>query len=584
MHWLKVDWYYEAFYKAVTKVPFAVWVKESQSDKQSVEQKDDEPSDGGKKEKDRDQRDQGHGGDEGKPETIVFEGSEVTLEQYLKVRPFKFLHHYAGADDPLTKAILAEAELWELRVAVTTCEKKSGVDLLHEQPYNHHCKLAEEGHWDGYHSGFPCTTFSRLRHRVDPEYPGPVRSKEFPYGLPDNTKRRQDECDTGTLHASRSAFLAGKIMHGRKGDKIKPAVTMENPPPSNLEDHLSAWELKEVETVTKEHDFIEATFPTCAYQMNVTKGERFFKPQMFKGTLLGLTSMSDICPCEGKGHQSIVGKALSERSGKYPPMLCKRYAGLLLNHFIKMGTMEFYSIREKSVKKKVEDLRTRSDNKRKADAPEEPTVQKKPKAPPGVNLISPPSTSSETTGTATTSEKEETVPASSSRDKPRGVSPPPKTAVSPVTPPAKKRAPSAEPPRAPTKQPRTLDWAGGEGDYEMLRSSKAKSKNPSNQRYVGGMRNPADAAQGNPQSMALGMRVFAAWERFTKSHPEVTETAAQYGTKDCSMPERSIEAWRGELRKILASRGKQAVALKSKWEFTTPFDFGSVRSLDQKIR
>ena len=63
---------------------------------------------------------------------------------------------------------------------------------------------------------------------------------------------------------------------------------------------------------------------------------------------------------------------------------------------------------------------------------------------------------------------------------------------------------------------------------------------------------------------------WAAWERFTKSHPEATETAAQYGTKDCELGERSVEAWRGELRKMVGSRGRKAVQLSSKWQYATP--------------
>ena len=49
------------------------------------------------------------------------------------------------------------------------------------------------------------------------------------------------------------------------------------------------------------------------------------------------------------------------------------------------------------------------------------------------------------------------------------------------------------------------------------------------------MRNPADAVAGMPSSLNLGLRIFAAWERFSKSNPVALETAGAYGTKDCTL-------------------------------------------------
>ena len=192
---------------------------------------------------------------------------------------------------------------------------------------------------------------------MDERYPGPVRSKQYPYGLPENNTKAQAECDTGTLHASRSAYLAGRILLAKKDSKIKPAVTLENPPPSDVREHLSAWELEEVKTVTKDHRFAEAAFNTCCYQSDIPVGRRFFKPQLFKGTLLGLATMSGECTCGNAGHVAVVGKELSSKSGEYPSELCQRYAKLLLDHFSKIGAMEFYQLREAELKGKMDGLK-----------------------------------------------------------------------------------------------------------------------------------------------------------------------------------------------------------------------------------
>ena len=66
-------------------------------------------------------------------------------------------------------------------------EEQESNDLAWDQPCKEHLQLAREGRVDGYHAGFPCSTFSRLRWRKADNMLGPVRSKEYPYGLPSNS-------------------------------------------------------------------------------------------------------------------------------------------------------------------------------------------------------------------------------------------------------------------------------------------------------------------------------------------------------------------------------------------------------------
>ena len=66
-------------------------------------------------------------------------------------------------------------------------------------------RMAAKHEVDGAHSGFPCTTFSRLRFRPSPGMPGPVRDFYHMRGLPDNTSKQQAEADMGWPLAQRLA-------------------------------------------------------------------------------------------------------------------------------------------------------------------------------------------------------------------------------------------------------------------------------------------------------------------------------------------------------------------------------------------
>ena len=71
---------------------------------------------------------------------------------------------------------------------------------------------------DGMHAGFPCGSFSMVRNR--PGGPPPVRSREFPYGLPTNDVLQQKEADTGTVLAVRSSMLASKVLDNHRKRKV----------------------------------------------------------------------------------------------------------------------------------------------------------------------------------------------------------------------------------------------------------------------------------------------------------------------------------------------------------------------------
>ena len=450
-----------------------------------------------------------------------------------------------------------------MKVKVVSCEKESGIDLLAEQPFLSHCEEGKRHLWDGFHSGFPCTTFTKLRFRPSPGYPGPVRTKQHPHGLPDLDDRRRRECDEGTLHAARSAHLADLILGESRPDRIRPSVTMENPPPSDHPEHLSAWELEEIDQVVKKHQMTTVDFNTCAFQAHIPIGQRNFKPQRFVGTLLKLEDLCGLCPCgRDAKHVAIIGKEKSAASGEYPRQLCVSYAIKLLIHFTKIASLEFYNLRREALEEELEELNKEEQRRKeekaamKSNKPKKKEKKEKQRS----SKTKPPKEKKKKQTKEAKQEKTQVPVADVTKDdeytyeyytEEEG-------SETEVQQDAKEPASSS------------LDWKGGLGDYGMLKESKSKKQDPRALNYLGGMRDPTTVVEGRPTALNLGIRVFAAWERFTSSHPLALETAAEYGTEACKLDDKTIEDWRGELRKVLGSRGKHKTTLRSRWEYQSP--------------
>eukprot|EP00435_Cladocopium_sp_Y103_P027802 s143_g6.t2 len=420
---------------------------------------------------DTDQPEDDEGGDAGEEESDPLRAS--SLEEYFKKREFVFVHHYAGANDPLTAAVKEDAAAKGIRMKCIGVEKATGTgNLLADEPYATHMRWAERGYIDAFHAGFPCSTFSKLRFREAEGLPGPVRTMQEPYGRAANTPQEQRECDEGTVMASRSINIA-KVIAERKGEaKIGAVATLENPPPSSQENHLSAWELPEMGAFLALDNINFALFNTCGYEPDVPMGKRHFKPQQFAGTLLGLKSMDKSCMCTG-GHEAVVGRERSRASAEYPKALCVHYAKLLTTHLMLMGKEEYLAYRMKRLN--------------------------------------------------------ETLPAGPKVTDPKGK-------------PNEAELAEAVPKDAPQDQASSTgassSWQGGFGKYGMLKPSKAAaSRDPGDEVYVGGMRNPHQAVAARPTSQAVGLRIRAAWEALVRKMPQATRVAENYGTADCAYDE-----------------------------------------------
>ena len=71
--------------------------------------------------------------------------------------------------------------------------------------------------------------------------PGPLRTQDHPYGLPDLDDKGKQEVRLGTVFLARSVEMAGAVMFTENDSGITPPVSLENPPPSEVKRHLSAW-------------------------------------------------------------------------------------------------------------------------------------------------------------------------------------------------------------------------------------------------------------------------------------------------------------------------------------------------------
>ena len=434
---------------------------------------------------------------------VEIDGEMLTEEEYLKSRIFTFVHHFSGPIDNLGRAVEEEAAILGLTVHVTSADIEKGEDLAKSEPYVHHLASAKRGEVDGYHSGFPCNSFTVLRWRESPGMPPPVRSAAAPYGFPNQSKERQAEADKGTVLMSRSLGMAVAIMEAEENKVIPGFVTLENPPPSGKTDHVSAWEMPETQAMLEKFPkFNRVEFDTCAFQPEVELGHRNKKPQMFGGTLRNLTALRKMCPCEGAPHSHVVGKEKSRASGTYPAALCRLYGKLAAQHFLLMGKAEFLDAKHRNLKRVIRKQRDRAEELWKDYGKTTPVTPPR-RAPPS----------------------------------------------SPQGAPRKKRRMEEEEDEAPGSSS-GLVWTGGRGKHGMIKESKARRDLPQNLAFVGGMRNPARAVESLPTVQSIGQRIHQRWEDFVMEYPEVLKTAESYGTAKCKVEVRAVEAWAETLKEM----------------------------------
>ena len=482
---------------------------------------------------------QGDGGDEGDKDPLEAD----TVEEYYKKRCFVFVHHFAGESDPLSKAMAAEAERKGIRLKIYSVEKDKGTgNLLEDQPYGLHLRWAMNGNIDAYHAGFPCNTFSVLRFREAPFLPGPIRSKSEPYGLKSNSEREQRACDEGTIMACRAIDIASWVAKSRRASRIPCVATLENPPPSDNRRHLSAWELPEMSKfVTLGMDSSIARFNTCAYEFEIPRGSRHFKPQMFAGTLLGVKELERSCECRA-GHEPITGIERSRASATYPGLLCKTYARLAVSQLMLIGKSEFLELKMNRLTEQINPGVTVGERKRERSKSKKRVWKRRKKEHQVTDATGDVPTAS---GDACKEPAAMDVEKSETEEK-GGTKGGTET--------------SAE------------TWIGGEGKHQALKMSGSKTDDPRMHEYLGGLRDPFSVVSQMSNLKSLGIRIRAAWEAYERKNPDVTMVAESYGTEDCEVSEKLVLGWKQILRKQVGAQAPPAVRIKSKWQYTSPMD------------
>ena len=503
-----------------------------------------------------------------------------TVEEYLSCRVFVYIHHFAGENDPLGKAILEEAEYQSLKVKLVSVERDAGSgDLLLDEPFNTHLQWAQRGYVDGYHSGFPCGTYTRLRFREAEGMPKAVRAKKEPYGKKDNNLHQQRECDDGTVMCCRSIIMAKTVASRTQRSSIKPPVSLENPPPSDRPEHLSAWELPEMKEFlggSLKDDIKQVNFNTCAYEPHLPVGKKHYKPQQFAGTLLGMDSFRKPCTCGSRtAHEAIVGKEKSKASGEYPKALCEQLAKIIVTQLKLMGREEFLKRKisklEITISEKKEELRAKEEKKESMSSshhtPQRTTRRRSPSAPRKRRSKEEPHSPLRLKSRSPRTRKQSpprkrtpsTTPPSSGRNKSRrnSRSRSPRTRRVVLT-------EAAEEPKAP--------WQGGEGKYGMFKKSTAKAADPSQHDYIGGMRHPFRVAQPLSNMLTTGLRVRAAWDAFVKQFPKALKVAEEYGTKDCELDARMVSEWKARLKKTLGANAPPKLKVLPKFAYRSPLD------------
>lgn len=523
-----MDWIYfmaELFYQ---------WGKDKEKDKEEMpsssfqpgERSKDKTSKMGKFGKDSDNKIQG--------DKVEIDGTLMSFEDYLAERCFTFMHHFAGPSDNLGMAVKEESEKLGLKVRVVSVDEAQGENLLDSEPYITHLGQARKGHLDGYHSGFPCSSYSVLRLREAEGMPGPVRNSDYPYGIPGQPAERQAEADRGTIMMSRSINMAEAVIQADE-DHVCPAfVTMENPPPTSREGHVSAWEMPEMLAFLKKYPkFVKVNFDTCIYQPDVELGQRTFKPQIFGGTLQGLTCLRGFCQCGDHRHRPVIGKERSRESGTYPRDLCRAYGRLAAAHFMRMAHSEFLDAKTRILKRHIAGLKEVAEGYRKEYGKITPTTP--PKRPSFTGVEEAPKKKRKTEDLShSESEKEEATGSTS--------------------------------------------WIGGRGKYGMVRESKSKSDLPRSATFVGGMRDPLNSVNGLPTVKALGERVRQRWQTFITKFLEVMETAETYGTDLCKIHHDAVDEWRKILASTFGESRHKQVFLRPAGAYQTPLDVELLRA------
>ena len=119
-----------------------------------------------------------------------------------------------------------------------------GSNLLHDEPYKSDLQQAKAGESHGFHSGFRCSSFSRVRFR--PGGPPPVRDRKHLYGFPSNSAKQAAEAEDGNAMVRRSVEMCEAMAEGANTRRGPYTATLENPDDPGKDPYPSAWLFEEI--------------------------------------------------------------------------------------------------------------------------------------------------------------------------------------------------------------------------------------------------------------------------------------------------------------------------------------------------
>ena len=191
--------------------------------------------------------------------------------------------------------------------------------------------------FSGAHNGSPCSTWSRVRYR--PGGPPPLRSREFPWGLPKNSKAQQAKCDHHNKLLKNSWTLL--LWIAQAGGM----VSNEHPADPSKHPYPSTWALAFVKYIERKAKMVRTVFPQCLWGLCAKK---------MTCVSANFESIHELDvhgngSCHHKSHTVLLGKDEegkfhTRRAQTYPPELCEKLAQLFVKGWIEgRGTPEWVS-------------------------------------------------------------------------------------------------------------------------------------------------------------------------------------------------------------------------------------------------
>ena len=285
--------------------------------------------------------------------------------KYKAERTFRFVHLFSGPKDVLKMALQAEAKKEGIAVQVESYDKlaEGAHDLAADNPYGEILESVDT--IDGMHAGFPCGSFSMVRSKEGG--PPPVRSRQWPYGLPSNDTMQQKEADRGTVLAVRATIVAAKTLDQQRTRKVGEVATLENPPGSESGPDVPAWELPEVKQFLEKYQAQQANFNSC---IHMDGANRWWKPARWAGRLQGIESLSGKCKCPSwVSHVTLLGKNRTAEAAVYPEKLAKKYAELVVKVFKQNLQLEFWRFKMQTKAQELSQLQLNWMKSREAKTP-----------------------------------------------------------------------------------------------------------------------------------------------------------------------------------------------------------------------